>query len=92
MLDFHVAVYFGVCSRFVDVHLLPPQQYRGLVDDLLATHLKEIGVTEEQFAEACEKGANNPMNMHVFNTILAADDFTGMCVESIINMPVLVAS
>ena len=43
---------------------------------MLETHLAEIGVTEEQFAEACEAGMDSrPENKNVFEKLIAVDDF-----------------
>jgi hypothetical protein len=50
--------------------------FRQLIDNLLETHLKEIGVTEEAFAEACEAGMDSrPENKDVFEKLIAVDDF-----------------
>ena len=50
--------------------------FRTLIDNLLETHLKEIGVTEEAFAEACEAGMDSrPENKDVFEKLIAVDDF-----------------
>ena len=33
--------------------------FRQLIDNLLETHLSEIGITEEAFAKACEAGMDS---------------------------------
>tara|TARA_B110000090_G_C13363481_1_gene439270 strand:- start:101 stop:1873 length:1773 start_codon:yes stop_codon:yes gene_type:complete len=51
-------------------------KFRNLIDNLLETHLAEIGVTEIQFAEACEAGMDaRPENKNVFEKLIAVDDF-----------------
>ena len=50
--------------------------FRQLIDNLLETHLSEIGITEEAFAKACEAGMDSrPENKDVFEKLIAVDDF-----------------
>ena len=50
-------------------------EFRTLIDNLLDTHLSEVGVTEEQFAAACEAGMGNQAHRDVFEKLIAVDDF-----------------
>ena len=42
---------------------------------MLCNLLSEIGVTEEQFATACEKANSNPVHKKLVSEILAVDNF-----------------
>ena len=51
-------------------------EFRNLIDNLLTQHLAEIGVSEEQFAKACEHGRDRrDVNRKVFDQLIAVDDF-----------------
>ena len=43
---------------------------------MLCNLLSEIGVSEEQFAEACEKANANPVHKKLVSEILAVDNFS----------------
>eukprot|EP01006_Ploeotia_vitrea_P047673 TRINITY_DN67148_c4_g2_i1.p1 TRINITY_DN67148_c4_g2~~TRINITY_DN67148_c4_g2_i1.p1 ORF type:complete len:382 (-),score=100.15 TRINITY_DN67148_c4_g2_i1:633-1778(-) len=49
--------------------------FRECVDKILEDHLQDMGVSPEQFVEACEKGQNKQLNELVSEYILALDDF-----------------
>jgi len=51
------------------------QRFIELIDQLLESNLSEIGVTQEQFVEACVKGQNSAINNIIFGQLLAVDDF-----------------
>lgn len=51
------------------------QKFKALIDGLFDKHLGELGVTAEQFVQACEKGHNQEVNKLMFDQILAVDDF-----------------
>lgn len=38
--------------------------------------MRELGVTEEQFVEACEKAASNPLHKKIVDQITAVENFT----------------
>ena len=46
-----------------------------MVETLLAIHLEELGVTQQQFMEACERTTGSPITDGVLDQILAVDDF-----------------
>lgn len=46
-----------------------------MVDDLLSELMSELGVTEEQFMEACEKASANPLHKKIVDQITAVDNF-----------------
>ena len=50
-------------------------EFRTLIDNLLNSHLTDVGVTEEQFAAACESGMEHPAHRDVFEKLIAVDDF-----------------
>ena len=37
--------------------------------------MKELGVTEEQFVEACEKASSNPIHKRIVDQIMAVENF-----------------
>ena len=41
------------------------QQFKKIVDDLLMELMSELGVTEEQFMEACDKASLNPLHKKI---------------------------
>lgn len=51
------------------------QEFKKLVETLLEFHLADMGVTGEQFMEACEKASSNAVAAVVFQTVLAAEDY-----------------
>ena len=52
------------------------REFCQLIDNLLSSHLSEIGVSEVQFAKAVEAGyQRRDVNRKVFDQIIAVDDF-----------------
>lgn len=53
--------------------------YKSMVETLLSSFLKDVGITEEQFMKACKDGSRSPqfssISRDVFDQIWAADDF-----------------
>jgi len=47
------------------------------VDSLLLSHLKTVGISSEQFVEACgsTRSSQRDVNRHVYDQIVAMDDF-----------------
>ena len=56
---------------YTDIH----NQFRTLLDKLISSNLAQLGVTPEQFVEACARGKDQDVNKAVFEQILAVDDF-----------------
>ncbi|KAL9953662.1 hypothetical protein ACROYT_G041113 [Oculina patagonica] len=54
-------------------------KYKGMVETLLASFLKDVGISEEQFMTACKDGSAsqqfNGINRDVFDQMWAAEDF-----------------
>ena len=46
-----------------------------MVEDLLSDLMNELGVTEEQFLDACDKVSNNPLHRKIVEQITAVDNF-----------------
>jgi protein-disulfide isomerase-like protein with CxxC motif len=46
------------------------------VDDLLGELMAELGVTEEQFMDACDKASTNPLHKKIVDQITAVENFT----------------
>jgi hypothetical protein len=63
------------------------QKFIALMDGLLESNLAAIGVSDEQFLAACEKGATQAANKLIFGQILAVNDFLSKT-----SQPSLVAS
>ncbi len=55
--------------------LFDPQKFKKMVEELISFHLEEMGITYEQFAQACELSSDPNYAMAVFDLILAVDDF-----------------
>ena len=54
------------------------KQYRSLVDRLICTHMSELGITEEQFATACEMAEGllaTKLKSILFEELWAAEDY-----------------
>ena len=49
--------------------------FKKLVEDLIGELIAELGVTQEQFMEACEKSAVNPIHKKIVDQIVAVDNF-----------------
>ena len=50
-------------------------EFKKLVEDLLEELMVELGVTHEQFVEACEKAENKPYHKKIVDQIIAVDNF-----------------
>lgn len=46
-----------------------------MVDDLLGELMAELGVTQEQFMDACEKASGNPLHKKIVDQIIAVENF-----------------
>ena len=46
-------------------HSYTVQEFKKIVDDLLMELMSELGVTEEQFMEACDKASLNPLHKKI---------------------------
>ncbi|XP_065785330.1 cilia- and flagella-associated protein 36 isoform X2 [Muntiacus reevesi] len=58
---------------YTEIH----QEYKELVEKLLETYLKEIGINEDQFQEACTSPlAKTRTSQDILQPVLAAEDFT----------------
>ncbi|KAF4016314.1 hypothetical protein G4228_007680 [Cervus hanglu yarkandensis] len=58
---------------YTEIH----QEYKELVEKLLETYLKEIGINEDQFQEACTSPlAKTRTSQAILQPVLAAEDFT----------------
>lgn len=49
--------------------------FKKLVEELIGHLLAELGVTQEQFMEACEKAGQNPIHKRIVDQIVAVDNF-----------------
>ena len=49
--------------------------FKKLVEELIGCLLAELGVTQEQFMEACEKAGANPIHKRIVDQIIAVDNF-----------------
>lgn len=58
--------------EFTAIH----QKFKKIVEDLLAELMAELGVTDQQFVEACEKAAQNPVHKKIVDQIMAVDNFS----------------
>nr|XP_023474839.1 cilia- and flagella-associated protein 36 isoform X3 [Equus caballus] len=58
---------------YTEIH----QEYKELVEKLLESYLKEIGINEDQFQEACTSPlAKTHTSQAILQPVLAAEDFT----------------
>lgn len=51
------------------------QDYKKLFETLFEELIKDLGITEEQFVEACEQANKNDENKKIINQLLSVDDF-----------------
>lgn len=51
------------------------RQFKQLVEELIGELLAELGVTQEQFMEACEMAEKNPIHKKIVDQIVAVDNF-----------------
>lgn len=61
--------------RFIHSSWLPLQKFKKIVDDLLTELMSELGVSEDQFMDACEKASLNPLHKKIVDQITAVDNF-----------------
>lgn len=55
-----------------------------MVEELLEQHLNMLGITPEQFLEACDKGKNQGgVQKDVFKFLLAMEDFLSIYINVI---------
>lgn len=74
-VDEHCAAFHGEEENNIE-HSRLHDAFRAVAEDLLVTHLSRVGVTTEQFVEACERGRNSRgINKNVWSQICAIDDF-----------------
>jgi len=61
------------CIPWADVH----KEYKTLVEDLLSSYLKDVGISEEQFVQACGAPSvqSRPQMQAILEQIWAAEDF-----------------
>jgi len=45
------------------------------VDDLLSELMAELGVSQDQFMDACDKASMNPLHRKIVDQITAVDNF-----------------
>ena len=50
-------------------------QFKNLVEELIGHLLAELGVTQEQFMDACQKAFINPIHKKIVDQITAVDNF-----------------
>ena len=50
-------------------------EFKKLVEELIGELLAELGVTQEQFLEACGKASKNPIHKKIVDQITAVDNF-----------------
>ena len=46
-----------------------------MVEDLLQSLMQDLGVTDQQFMDACEKASKNPIHKKIVDQITAVDNF-----------------
>lgn len=51
------------------------QDFKGIVEELLGELMAELGVTDTQFLEACEKAEANPIHKKIVDQIVAVENF-----------------
>ena len=57
--------------------LLPfcQQDFKKIVEELLEELMNELGVSDTQFVEACQKAEANPIHKKIVDQIMAVDNF-----------------
>lgn len=63
-------------EKYNYLRLIFLQAFKKIVEDLLSELMSELGVTEEQFVDACEKASLNPLHKKIVDQITAVDNFT----------------
>lgn len=56
---------------YTEIH----QQYKQLVERLLENYMQDVGISEQQFLEACSSFSSSASLQTVFQPVLATDDF-----------------
>ena len=51
------------------------QEFKKIVEDLLGELMAELGVSDTQFVEACQKAEQNPIHKKIVDQIMAVDNF-----------------
>lgn len=51
------------------------KDFKKIVEDLLAELMAELGVSDTQFVEACERASQNPLHKKIVDQIMAVDNF-----------------
>ncbi len=57
--------------EFTAIH----NQFKKLVEGLLEELMRDLGVSDEQFVDACDKAAKNPIHKKIVDQIMAVDNF-----------------
>ena len=50
-------------------------EFKKIVEELICELIAELGVTQEQFMEACDKSATNRIHKKIVDQIVAVDNF-----------------
>lgn len=51
------------------------EDFKALVEGLLQELMSDLGVTDAQFLEACERASKNPVHKKIVDQITAVDNF-----------------
>ena len=51
------------------------QDFKKIVEDLLEEPMAELGVSDTQFVEACQRAEANPIHKKIVDQIMAVDSF-----------------
>lgn len=57
--------------EYTDIH----KKFKVIVEEMLTNMLKEIGISEDLFAEACIKSATNPVHKMLLSELMAVENF-----------------
>ena len=57
--------------EFTKIH----NEFKAIVEELLGELMAELGVTDTQFLEACEKAEGNPIHKKIVDQIVAVENF-----------------
>lgn len=57
--------------EFTTIH----KEFKKIVEDLLEELMTELGVSNEQFVEACQRAEANPIHKKVVDQIMAVENF-----------------
>ena len=57
--------------EFTKIHM----DFKKIVEDLLGELMAELGVTDEQFLQACQKAEANPIHKKIVDQIMAVESF-----------------